>query len=111
MDYYLIGQRVRRFRRALGLSQGALAERVGISTTHMSHIETGNTKLSLQVFADIAAALDVCADALLYGAPASGKTVSTQQILDVLSRCTPSQAQALANILTAAKQAMDKHSG
>lgn len=97
--------------KALELSQDALAERVGISTTHTSHIETGSTKLSLQVFADIAAALDVCADALLYGAPASGKTVSTQQILDVLSRCTPSQAQALANILTAAKQAMDKHSG
>lgn len=111
MDYYQIGQRIRKYRKALELSQDALAERVGISTTHMSHIETSSTKLSLQVFADIAAALDVCADALLYDAPASGKTVSTQQILDVLSRCTPSQAQALADILTAAKQAMDKHSG
>ncbi len=70
--------------KALELSQDALAERVGISTTNTSHIETGSTKLSLQEFADIA---------------------------DVLSRCTPSQAQALANILTAAKQAMDKHSG
>lgn len=108
MDYYQIGRRIRKYRKALELSQDALAERVGIST---SHIETGSTKLSLQVFADIAAALDVCADALLYDAPAFGITVSTQQIADVLSRCTPSQAQALANILTAAKQAMDKHSG
>ena len=68
MDYYQIGQRIRKYRKALGLSQDALAERVGISTTHMSHIETGNTKLSLQVFADIAAALDVRADELLYDA-------------------------------------------
>ena len=38
MDYYKIGQRVRAFRRAQDLSQEALAERVGISVTHMSHI-------------------------------------------------------------------------
>ena len=109
MDYYQIGQRIRKYRKALGLSQDALAERVGISTTHMSHIETGNTKLSLQVFADIAAALDVHADELLYDAPASGKAIGTQQIADVLSRCTPAQTQVLADILTAAKQAMDKY--
>ena len=44
MDYYAIGQRIRKFRKACGLSQEELAEKVGISTTHMSHIETGNTK-------------------------------------------------------------------
>ena len=48
MDYYAIGQRIRKFRKACGLSQEELAEKVGISTTHMSHIETGNTKLSLR---------------------------------------------------------------
>ena len=51
IDYYEIGQRVRKFRKAYGLSQEELAEKIGISTTHMSHIETGNTKLSLQVHA------------------------------------------------------------
>lgn len=47
MDYYKIGQRIRKIRKAHGLSQEDLAERVDISTTHMSHIETGSTKLSL----------------------------------------------------------------
>ena len=50
MDYYAIGQRIRKFRKAQNLSQEALAEQANISTTHMSHIETGNTKLSLQVW-------------------------------------------------------------
>ena len=54
ISYYEIGQRVRKFRKAYGLSQEELAEKVGISTTHMSHIETGNTKLSLQVLVDLA---------------------------------------------------------
>ena len=109
MDYYKIGQWVRKYRKAYGLCQEALAEKIGISVPHMSHIETGNTKLSLQVFADIAAALDVRADELLYDAPASGKAIGTQQIADILSRCTPAQTQVLADILTAAKQAMDKY--
>ncbi|MGM9791503.1 MAG: helix-turn-helix domain-containing protein, partial [Candidatus Cryptobacteroides sp.] len=52
MDYYKIGQKIRKIRKAHGLSQEELAEKVGISTTHMSHIETGNTKLSLPVFVD-----------------------------------------------------------
>ena len=68
MDYYAIGQRIRKFRKAQNLSQEALAEQANISTTHMSHIETGNTKLSLQVFADLAAALHVSADDLLFDA-------------------------------------------
>ena len=53
MDYYMIGQKIRKFRKGCGLSQEQLAEKVGISTTHLSHIETGNTKLSLPVFVDI----------------------------------------------------------
>ena len=56
MNYYEIGQRIRRIRKAKGLSQEQLAEKVGISTTHMSHIETANTKLSLSLFVDIAEA-------------------------------------------------------
>lgn len=66
MKYYEIGQRIRRYRKACGLSQEALAEKAGISATHMSHIETGNTKLSLPVLVNIAEALSVQTDALLY---------------------------------------------
>ena len=67
MDYYAIGQRIRKIRKAKGLSQEQIAEKVGISVTHMSHIETGNTKLSLEVFAAIVNSLDCRADELLFG--------------------------------------------
>ena len=66
MDYYQIGQRVRKYRKAQGLSQEELAARVGISVTHMSHIETGNTKLSLPVLVELACALGVQSDDLLF---------------------------------------------
>lgn len=68
MDYYEIGQRIRKMRKAHEFSQEELAEKIGISTTHMSHIETGNTKLSLPVLVAISLALEVQTDDLLFEA-------------------------------------------
>ena len=54
LNYAAIGKKIRQLRKSRELSQEQLAEQVWISVTHMSHIETGNTKLSLPVFVDIA---------------------------------------------------------
>ena len=106
MDYYAIGQRIRKIRKACGLSQEQLAERVGISTTHMSHIETANTKLSLPVFVTLAEALDVRADDLLYDSqPSDGGAIcnSLQQVLD--------QLYVLEDIVRTTKSAIDSKTG
>lgn len=109
MDYYAIGQRIRKFRKAKRLSQEELAELVGISTTHMSHIETGNTKLSLNVLVDIAAALNVLADDLLSETGPTQINSAYQTIYDTLTTCTPQQVKIMSEIITAAKTAMDKY--
>ncbi len=109
MDYYAIGQRIRKYRKAQGLSQEALAERVDISTTHMSHIETGNTKLSLQVFADLAEALQISVDSLLYDANENSKQQTYQEITDILDQSTPAQAQALKEIIASTWNAINKY--
>lgn len=108
MDYYKIGQKIRKIRKAHGLSQEELAEKVNISTTHMSHIETGNTKLSLPVFVDIAAALEVRTDDLLDTAATTTST-SLDEIAAVLERCTAQEAKVIADVVKAAKLSMDKH--
>lgn len=66
MNYVEIGQRIRKYRKQQNLSQEELAEKIGISTTHMSHIETGSTKLSLPVLVDLAVNLKVKTDSLLF---------------------------------------------
>lgn len=109
MDYYEIWQRIRKLRRARGLSQEQLSERVGISITHMSHIETGNTKLSLSVFVDIASALEVQADALLYDQPHDSISTAANEIGVVLEKCSAAQARILAEVVKTAKQAMDAY--
>lgn len=110
MDYYKIGQKIRKIRKAHGLSQEELAEKVGISTTHMSHIETGNTKLSLPVFVDIAGALEVRTDDLLDN-PAGTATTSTSldEIATLLERCSAQEAKVIADVVKATKRSIDKH--
>ena len=67
MDYIEIGKRIRKYRKIRNLSQEQLAEKVNISVTHMSHIETGSTKLSLIVLTNIAEKLKVSCDDILFG--------------------------------------------
>lgn len=111
MDYYAIGQRIRRVRRARGFSQEQLAEKVGISTTHMSHIETANTKLSLSVFVEIAEALEVQTDALLYDAPRDSASLAMAEISALLEGCDARQARFIAEMAKAAKQSMEIYLG
>ena len=61
-----LGSQIKRYRNELHLSQEELAEKIGISTTHMSHIETGSTKLSLPVLVELAKSLNVKTDSLLF---------------------------------------------
>jgi len=109
MDYYAIGQRIRKFRRACGLSQEVLAERVDISVTHMSHIETGHTKLSLPVLVALAAVLETSTDDLLYDQdPPAICTVEKDRIMRTLDGFTPQQLRLINDVLQAAKESLQQ---
>ena len=109
MDYYKIGQKIRKIRKSQGLSQEELAEQIDISTTHMSHIETGSTKLSLPVFVEIAAVLGVKTDELLDDYAENTQEVSLQEIGAILERCSVQEAKVLVDIMKAAKLSMEKN--
>ena len=55
----LLGQRVRELRKARGLSQDQLSEKVGIDSKHLSRIELGKSFPYMETFEAIAAALEV----------------------------------------------------
>lgn len=109
MDYYAIGQRIRKIRKARGLSQEELAEEVGISVTHMSHIETGNTKLSLPVFVELSSVLEVRADELLSDNNPGIRSASIEAITHTLETCTTQQIRIIEDILPAIKTALNKY--
>ena len=109
MNYYAIGQRIRKYRKALGLSQEELAEKVNISVTHMSHIETGNTKLSLPVFSDISLALNVTTESLLFGEDRQSREKITESIASILEGCSTNELNIIAETISAAATALKKY--
>ena len=107
MDYYAIGQRIRTKRRERGLLQEALAGAAGISVTHVSHIETGSTKLSLPVLAALAEALGVQVDALLYLLDEEvQRDVVIEEMVQMLGGCTH---QLMCEVLKATEDSLQRY--
>ncbi len=109
MDYYEIGQRIRKIRKAHGMSQEVLAEKADISTVHMSHIETGNTKLSLPVLVKLAQALKVRTDDLLTDGNPAERSALIDATAQILGNCSVQQLKIIENVVKATKLALDQY--
>lgn len=106
MDYVAVGRRIRAQRKKLSLSQEELAEMVNISTVHMSHIETGYTKLSLPVLVDLACALGVRTDDLIFDKESLAREELLEEITLELRDCPKNQLLTLRQILSSSKDAI-----
>ena len=67
MDLKLIGLNIKNCRNRMKLTQAQLAEIVDLSTKHISHIENGSSKMSLDTLIDICNALNVSPNEILWG--------------------------------------------
>lgn len=61
----LLGKRISRMRKKVGLTQEKLAEKINISTTHIGLVETGKRRLSLKTLQKVASAIGLKARDLL----------------------------------------------
>lgn len=91
------------------MSQESLAERIGISTTHMSHIETGNTKLSLPVLIELSQILEVSTDSIIFGDSGRDTEFPGRQIAELLESSSTKQQRIISEVVSAVKTAMDKY--
>lgn len=64
-----LGERIRKRRREVHLSQEAFAEKVGISVNTVSRVEGGQTAMSIEIFKKMVEILEVDADDLLGKCP------------------------------------------
>ncbi len=67
IQYDLIGQRIKLRRKERNIKQADMAEHLGISNNHMSSIENGRQKPSLEILLHICDYLCVTPDYLLLG--------------------------------------------
>ena len=99
LDYGAIGARIKACRKRAGLSQEALGKTLGISTTHMSHIETGSTKLSLSVLAQLSKALNVSCDELLFGSRNTPDKPARTDLSEILAECSAQQLECICRLI------------
>ena len=86
LDYSAIGKRIRQRRTALEYTQIVLAEKVEISSQHMSNIENGKAKVSMELMTRIAKALNCTVDELIHGTLGNDNAY-TDQVSRIIGVC------------------------
>lgn len=86
-----MGKRIRERRKELHIKQAEMAEAIGICNNHMSSIETGRQKPSIDIFVAICEYLRTSPDYLLLGT-LHGYNIP-QNILDKLKLCSPADIE------------------
>lgn len=109
IDYTFIGQRIRQKRIERGITQEKLSELVGIGPSHMSHIESGSTVPSFEVFISILNALNCSADELLCREVIVAKPVCENWLLELIEDCDATEIKILSDTLVSLKAILRKN--
>lgn len=87
IDYIALGQRISDFRNKHNFSQEELAFRSGVGNKHISNIELGKGKPSLESLVQIANVLNVSADDLLVDSLTHSASTADTEIHRLLLDC------------------------
>lgn len=109
IDYVSIGNRIRDLRIAKGITQAKLAEDSGIEPSNISHIERAATKLSLPTLVNIANALNVTLDEIVYASLIKSTHVSVKIIDEIISDCTPREIMAITEVIKTTKKVLKEN--
>ncbi len=94
-----LGEHIARHRRAIGLTQSQLAEKVGVQPITISRIETGRKTTSLDVVAQIAQVLGVELHELFrQWDEQKPKERVTERLLWFISRLSPAEVELIMDV-------------
>lgn len=109
IDYKDIGQRIKVKRIEKGLTQDRLSELIGVGASHMSHIESGTTVPSFEVFLAILNVLECSADELLCREIRASKPLLSSWLSEIIADCDSVETKILSDIVISAKQTLRKN--
>ncbi len=93
-----IGQRIRDIRISKKMTQNDLAFAAHISTSNVSDIELGKTRILLTTFVKIIEALQVSSDSILRTDVPEVNEMYRNEYSDLLSDCTPAEIESIMEI-------------
>lgn len=100
VDYLKIVQRIKSARLEQGLNQTELGKLVGCSNNHMSHIEIGQTKVSLSMLLRISYVLKKDLNYFLLDTPyAKRESIVNGEIAQKLEKCNSTTLVAISRLI------------
>ena len=108
-NYFSLGKQIKAARKKKGLTQAWLSEKIDISPSYVSYIESGTKSMSLETFVLIANELNVSADELLHDNLVNTVRVSNHRFAAELADCSEYELRILFDVLKAAKKALRDH--
>lgn len=99
LNYSELGYRIRKKRLQQKMTQETLAELTDLSIPHVSHIETGKTKVSLESLVKIANALHTTVDELLFDSFVESRPIVQNEIAEIITDCSNDEVKDLCIIL------------
>ena len=107
--YYSIGARIRFYRTQKSMTLEELAEKADVSKQHISRIERGEKYPNLEIFINIANALEISADELLVDNLMHSSSKHDGDDFYVLLDCSPEEATILVKNMKGLKDILRKY--
>lgn len=98
-----VGHRIREIRLSKGMTQNDLAFAAHISTSNVSDIELGKSKIWLTTFLKIVEALQVSSDSLLRPDVPEVNDMYQNEFSELLADCTPTEMESIISIVRQVK--------
>lgn len=106
LDYKKLGERVRTARENAGLKQEQLATAINMTSQHISHVETNNTKISLPTLVKIANALNTSLDKLVSDSLSDSKPQLLEDVQKVFADTNSNEMYVMLKSAQSIKEAM-----
>jgi len=106
MDMVALGAKIRRLRKDMGISQEALAERVGVSPVYICMVENGKRTMSLALLDRIANELETTVGELVNVRKSTIVFNSVERFTALIEDCTEYEEQVLLAMLIFMKSAI-----
>ncbi len=109
LDYKAIGKRIKIARIQADMTQELLADKVCLSPSHMSNIETGTTRVSLTTIVNLANVLGVTVDDLLCDSLAHARLQMERDIQEVLEGCDEDEVRLVKEVCRSVVEAIRRN--
>ncbi len=106
MDYITMGRRIKEIRTKKGVTQEKLAEITGLSSAHISNIETAHTKVSLTALVSIANALKISLDEIVCDSLENSTEIYTNSLAQKLDDCNIVETRIISETIDALKKSL-----